>query len=356
MTRKHLVRALATLALLGMLAAAPASTGAAASGPGRIVFWDFNTGQVYTVAPDGSGLAQLTHVDSNHAAINPHWSPDGARIIYTLVRINAPDDHARIWIARADGSEAHQLSHDRPGYRNYSGTFTPDGRSIVFDRCLPNDGVCAIWRMAADGSGMHAITPFHTGRREAVDFDPDVSPTGAIAFTRFAAGGIAAQVWVIPHRGARGRPVTPAWLEAGAANWAPDGRTLVVGSNAVRPGSELYRLDADGSHLRRLTNTAFPHSDFAPTHSPDGRRIAFITDRPFADLCCVRLAEARADGSHLHLVATGGLNGVLQPDWSARVSATSTAAAPASIAAGARRSIRLPALCHALGGAGRPYC
>jgi Tol biopolymer transport system component len=123
----------------------------------------------------------------------------------------------------------------------------------------------------------------------------------------------------------------------------------------VRPGSELYRLDADGSHLRRLTNTAFPHSDFAPTHSPDGRRIAFITDRPFADLCCVRLAEARADGSHLHLVATGGLNGVLQPDWSARVSA-SAAAVPTSIAAGTRRSIRLPALCHALGGAGRQYC
>jgi TolB protein len=356
MTSKHLVRALAALAVLGALAAGPASTGAAAPAAGRIVFWDFTTGQVYTVAPDGSGLRQVTHVDSNHAAINPAWSPDGASIIYTLVRINTSDDHARIWIARADGSQAHQLSHDRAGFRNYSGTFTPDGRSIVLDRCLPNDGVCAIWRMAADGTGMRAITPFHTGRQEAVDFDPDVSSTGAIAFTRFGAGGIAAQVWVIPHPGARGRPLTPAWLEAGAADWAPDGRTLVVGSNAIRPGSKLYRIGADGSHLRRLTNTAWPHSDFGATHSPDGRRLAFITDRPFPDLCCAQLAEARADGSHLHLVATGGLKGVLQPDWSPRAAAASGSAPPASIRAGAVRAIRLPALCHAVGGTGRPYC
>jgi WD40 repeat protein len=356
MTRKHLVRALASLAVLGALAAAPASTGAAPSGPGRIVFWDFMTGQVYTVAPDGSALQQVTHADANHAAINPKWSPDGASIIYTLVRINAPDDHARIWIVRPDGSQAHQLSRDRPGFRNYSGTFTPDGRSIVFDRCLPNDGVCAIWRMAADGTGMRAITPFHTGRQEAVDFDPDVSRTGAVAFTRFGFRGIAAQVWVIPHPGARGRPLTPAWLEAGAADWAPDGRTLVVGSNAVRPGSKLYRIAPDGSHLRRLTNTTWPHSDFAATHSPDGRRIAFITDRPFPDLCCAVLAEARADGSHLHLVATGGLKGVLRPDWSPRAAAASASARVASVAEGVRRSIRLPALCHALGGAGRPYC
>jgi dipeptidyl aminopeptidase/acylaminoacyl peptidase len=298
MTRKRSFCALAALACWvrwrpRRLRPAPPRPG----GPDRL--WDFNTGQVYTVAPDGSGLRQLTHVDSNHAAINPRWSPDGARIIYTLVRINAPDDHARIWIARADGSQAHQLSHDRPGYRNYSGTFTPDGRSIVFDRCLPNDGVCAIWRMAADGSGMHAITPFHTGRREAVDFDPDVSPTGAIAFTRFAAGGIAAQVWVIPHRGARGRPVTPAWLEAGAArrrrtatlSWAATPCAL----EASCTGSTPTGLTSGGSRTPRSRTR-----DFAPTHSPDGRRIAFITDRPFADLCCVRLAEARADGSHLH--------------------------------------------------------
>ena len=41
--------------------------------------------------------------------------------------------------------------------------------------------------------------------------------------------------------------------------------------------SEIYMMDADGSNQRRLTN--HPDRDFSPSWSPDGKRIAFVSNR-----------------------------------------------------------------------------
>ena len=43
------------------------------------------------------------------------------------------------------------------------------------------------------------------------------------------------------------------------------------------PTSEIYVMDADGGNQRRLTNN--PASDYAPSWSPDGKRIVFVSDR-----------------------------------------------------------------------------
>ena len=109
----------------------------------------------------------------------------------------------------ADGTNKRKLAGDVHGFRDYTPKFTPDAAQIVFTRCQPDDGVCAIWKMRADGTHKQALTPYvHGPSDEAVDFGLSVSPDGKrIVFTRFASGGFAARLFVMgidgsnPHRG-----------------------------------------------------------------------------------------------------------------------------------------------------------
>jgi Tol biopolymer transport system component len=310
---RHMTIAVLIAGIAGMFSTAGTQ---AASLDGRIAFWDFNTGQIYSVNPNGSGLRQLTHTGSNHLASWPDFSPDGSHIIFSRRVANAPgNDDARIWIMFADGSHPHQLSHDLPGYRDYDPRYTPNGRYIVFARCLPDDGVCAIYKIRSDGTGMHALTHFKTGMHEAVDFNVAVAPDSQIAFTRFGAGGITAQIFVMHADGSDQHPITPPVLEATGPTWSPTGRTIVFNTNSNRPGSALWTTNVTGTSRHPLTHPRFPHNDFAPAYAPSGGRIAFVSDR--SDLCCLSLYVANQDGSHLHRVTTD-LTGIVDPVWGRR--------------------------------------
>ncbi|HEV2763768.1 MAG TPA: protein kinase [Pyrinomonadaceae bacterium] len=74
-------------------------------------------------------------------------------------------------------------------------------------------------------------------------------------------------------------------------DWSPDGKRVAFTSN--RDGKpDIYVMDWDGQNVRRLThNTA---EDFAPVWSPDGSRIAFTSKRDGND----EIYVMNADGSN----------------------------------------------------------
>ena len=65
-------------------------------------------------------------------------------------------------------------------------------------------------------------------------------------------------------------------MSAGAAEWSPDGTKIAFDSDH-QGNFEIYVMNTDGSHVRRLTHD--DKVDARPAGSPDGRRIVFHSTR-----------------------------------------------------------------------------
>ncbi len=160
-------------------------------------------------------------------------------------------------------------------------------------------------KVGLDGSGLRLLVGGPTR-----DQSPTFSPGGArIAFTR--SSGYDADIWTVSSDGAgarrltrdpRGRPN----LRQDSPDYSPDGRQIVF-----TQGSQIAIMRADGSGVRLLTHLVDPRA-IGPVFSPDGRWIAFWTERRSA--ASTRTWVMKRDGSQLRTLNTGGF-AAAEPTW-----------------------------------------
>ena len=89
-------------------------------------------------------------------------------------------------------------------------------------------------------------------------------------------------------------------------SWSPDGKRIAFVSDRNNKGDYLYVMDSDGGNLMRLTNEAVSRD---PTWSPDGKKIVYVRSKGGNQLWVMD-----ADGGNQTQLTHVGLN--VYPAWS----------------------------------------
>lgn len=202
---------------------------------------------------------------SNFALLSNVWAqaPKKAQIAFSSDR-NGNDE---IYVMDIDGKNPRNLTN-HPGF-DFSPVWSPDGQRIAFLSLRKKED--GLYVMDADGKNQRYLAHMHQHGHAA--WSPDGKQ---IAFG--CAVGRRTDICVIDADGGKprnltlhpfGNPLHP--FDDEHPTWSPDGRQIAFTSN--REGQGIFVMDSDGNNLRRLTP---PRTwDYNPAWSPDGKQIAF---------------------------------------------------------------------------------
>jgi Tol biopolymer transport system component len=260
----------------------PATTtrGGSAAPPARdlrgLIAYSTQAGDIWVMDADGSNRRQVTRTRDPAFDFDPSLSPDGRRVVFRTSRGRyVPDPNGTgvqgIFVVDLDGSHERQIQPPRGGlFPDWS----PDGRRIALST-LRADGTETIVTTDPDGTHLH-----DTGvvGGECAEWSPDSS---RLAYCHHPGDGDF-DVWAMNADGSHRRRLTRTRGRDYPGAWSPDGRRLAFGSE--RSGNfDVYVMNADGSDRRQLTHTADGEGPVA--WLPDGRIVysSFHGNRPLPD-------------------------------------------------------------------------
>jgi Tol biopolymer transport system component len=191
--------------------------------------WDFDPYMtIFEANPDGTGLKRLTDGKGYHA--EGSYSADGKRIVFCSNRDD--EENFEIYTMDADGKNVRKLTN-APKCYNGGPFFSPDGTRVIFRSDRKKKDHLQIYVIDVDGKNEKALTD---------------NPNGV-------------------HWG-------PYWYK--------DSKHIVYAAAdhsdpKVRPNYDLYWMNVETGKTTRLTFA--PGADVLPVFSPDGKKLLWTSTR-----------------------------------------------------------------------------
>ena len=125
-------------------------------------------GGLFVIGLDGEGLTKV--VDAELQPYRPRWSPDGSLIVFSSSADQAYSKSANVWVVAPDGSGLRQLTHATGTEQAWAPDWSPDGMHIVFVHQAPRRDATDLEVIGADGSPGCSLL---VGSNSASAWDPD---------------------------------------------------------------------------------------------------------------------------------------------------------------------------------------
>ncbi len=271
---------------------------------------------------------QLTHGGQNAEA---YWAPDGKRIVFQSTRDGGECD--QIFMMNADGSNQHLVSTGKG--RTTCSYFLPDNKHILYASTHEAAPACPpppdrtkgyVWAvypsydiyLATDeGKILKKLT-------DAPGYDAEATvnfKAKKIIYTSMASGDL--DLWTMKLDGSGKKQITHSLGYDGGPVFSRDGKQIVwrgnhpstpeqtqkykdlLAANLTTPMKmELFVSDADGKKIKQITN--FGCASFAPSFTPDGKKIVFSSNKLKCDSREFELFLINTDGTGLEQITSFG--------------------------------------------------
>jgi dipeptidyl aminopeptidase/acylaminoacyl peptidase len=269
---------------------------------------DKNETRIWMVSTHGGDPLPMT--DESVSSSHPRWSPDGKYLAFTSSRNGGK---SQVWLLNRLGGEAVRLTDILQGVGDFE--WSPDSTRLVLVLKDPK-------QEDAEAAKEKDKTPPK----------PKTQPPYVIDRLQFKQDTVGyldnhrSHLYVFNIEKKSTTQITSGDFDDSEPAWSPDGKTLAFTSNRSTPdpdrnfNTDIWVVDAEntdkGAHLTQITTN--PGADRSPSWSPDGKRIAFVSqiDAKAIDYATQHLAIAPSTGGEEKVLTLALDRSVRRPRFS----------------------------------------